>query len=255
MVGIGVAGMVSNRNMVVVNAPNLHWKNFPFRDALRKKITVPLVIMNDLNAITWGEFNYGSGKNVDSILCIFIGTGVGSGLVMDKALVTGADGFAGEIGHIKVNEKDNFIVCGCGKTGCLETYIGGKHLAARLQNLIQNQKLSLSFLGIDNQKELHPGIADQVFNKGNKTLDQLWQTNGKIFGQTLANCSTLLNPGQIIIGGTVWEGTSNFRELTLQSYEKHLNETTRAPIVFPVLKNEAGLYGAANRAALLLQSI
>jgi glucokinase len=251
-IGIGVAGMVSKSDMIVINAPNLQWNNFPFRDILSKRIKVPLVIMNDLNAITWGEFNYGRGKNVDSMLCIFIGTGVGSGLVIDKKLVIGAHGFAGEIGHIKVNEKDNYIVCGCEKTGCLETYIGGKHLTTRLRNLVQNEKLSLSFLNIDNLENLHPGIADRVFAQGNKTLDQLWYTNGKIFGQTLANCSTLLNPHQIIIGGTVWEGTPNFRKLSLQSYEIHLNETTRTEIVSPLLKNEAGLYGAACKAALLL---
>ncbi|MGM0597894.1 MAG: ROK family protein [Myxococcota bacterium] len=251
-IGIGIAGMISKADMIVINAPNLQWNNFPFKDTLSKKIKVPLTIMNDLNAITWGEFNYGRGKNVDSMVCIFIGTGVGSGLVINKKLVIGARGFAGEMGHIKVNENDNYIVCGCGKTGCLETYIGGKHLTTRLQNLVQNKQLSLSFLGINNLENLHPGIADRVFAQGNKYLDQLWYNNGKIFGQTLANCSTLLNPHQIIIGGTVWEGTPNFRNLTLQSYEKHLNETTRAEIVFPLLKNEAGLYGAASRAAQFL---
>ena len=107
-------------------APNLAWRDLDLRTELESRIGLPVVVENDANAAAWGEFRYGAGEDVDDLLLVTVGTGVGGGVVLDGRLHRGAFGVGGEIGHMRV--VPDGILCGCGNRGCLESYASGTAL-------------------------------------------------------------------------------------------------------------------------------
>ena len=115
-VGIGAAGFVDSTRSTVLFAPNLAWRDEPLRADLEKRIGLPVVVENDANAAAWGEFQYGAGHDVDDLLLVTVGTGVGGGVVLDGALYRGAFGVGAEIGHMRV--VPDGILGGCGNRGC-----------------------------------------------------------------------------------------------------------------------------------------
>ncbi|MBI2246021.1 MAG: ROK family protein, partial [Nocardioides sp.] len=125
-VGVGAAGYVDKARAVVLFAPNVAWRNEDLKGELEKRIDLPVVIENDANAAAWGEFTYGAGHDVDDLLLVTVGTGVGGGLVLDGEVYRGANGVGAEIGHMRV--VPNGILCGCGKHGCFEQYASGSAL-------------------------------------------------------------------------------------------------------------------------------
>ena len=128
-VGVCAAGFVDKERAVVVFAPNLAWRDEPLRDHLQAELDLPVVVENDANAAAWGEFTFGAGEDVEDLLMLTIGTGVGGGVVIDGELVRGGFGMGGEVGHIQM--VPNGVKCGCGNLGCLESYGSGTRTAAR----------------------------------------------------------------------------------------------------------------------------
>src|SRR6476659_4452080 len=125
-VGVGAAGYVDKARAVVLFAPNVAWRNEDLKGELEKRIELPVVIENDANAAAWGEFQYGAGHDVDDLLLVTVGTGVGGGVVLDGSLYRGAFGVGAEIGHMRV--VPDGIRCGCGNRGCFEMYASGSAL-------------------------------------------------------------------------------------------------------------------------------
>jgi glucokinase len=125
-VGVCAAGFVDKQRATVVFAPNLAWRDEPLKERLQKDLDLPVVVENDANAAAWGEFTFGAGEDVDDLLMLTIGTGVGGGVVIDGELVRGGFGFGGEVGHIQM--VPGGVLCGCGNLGCLESYGSGNAL-------------------------------------------------------------------------------------------------------------------------------
>ena len=117
-VGVGAAGFVDVRRSTVLFAPNLAWRDEPLKAELERLTDLPVVVENDANAAAWGEFAFGGGKDVDDLLLVTVGTGVGGGLVLDGKLHRGAFGVAAEIGHFRVVPQGR--PCGCGQYVCWE---------------------------------------------------------------------------------------------------------------------------------------
>src|SRR5512138_3419250 len=135
-VGVGVAGQCLGASGVVLNAPNLGWRDVPFGDLLRGAVGVPVRIANDLSVAAWGEKCFGAAKGLDDVVLVFVGSGVGSGLILGGRLHEGAQGVAGEFGHVKVRPARPETAprrCGCGQVGCLEAYTSGVNVAARVR--------------------------------------------------------------------------------------------------------------------------
>src|SRR5512145_252737 len=138
-VGVGVAGQCLGASGVVLNAPNLGWRDVAFGDMLRAAVGVPVRIANDLSVAAWGEKRFGAAKGLSDVVLVFVGSGVGAGLILGGRLHEGAQGVAGEFGHLKVRPARPEAAprrCGCGETGCLEAYTSGVNVAARVREEI-----------------------------------------------------------------------------------------------------------------------
>src|SRR5215468_9907284 len=129
-IGIAAAGQIHPKTQAVVYAPNLEWENVPLRDEIESVFGLPVYVDNDARAAAWGEYRFGVGRGVQSLIGVFVGTGVGSGAVVDGILLQGASNAAGELGHTQV--VPDGLPCACGRLGCVEAYASGRGLARRL---------------------------------------------------------------------------------------------------------------------------
>jgi glucokinase len=243
-IGVGVAAMLRDRAGFVLNAPNLGWRDVDFGGMVATELRAPVVVVNDLSAITWGEKMFGAARGIANLACIFIGTGVGCGLVVDGQLTHGAGNVAGEIGHTKV--ALNGRPCGCGERGCLEAYVSGRHLGERAQQELRAEPFlspNLAALG----DELNASMLDEAARHGDEYADVLWRESAGYLGMTLANLCTLLNPERLVMGGSVWLHCKELRRRTLEIAERLINPPARRglQIVDSQLADAAGILGAA----------
>jgi glucokinase len=132
--GIGIVAQVDLK-VNVINAPNLRWHNIPLKKILEEKLGLPVFVLNDVNAATWGEWRYGSGKNVSDLVVIFVGTGVGGGIISGSKMVIGCNNSGGELGHITIVLGGR--QCHCPNEGCLEAYAGGCAIVERTQEVVR----------------------------------------------------------------------------------------------------------------------
>ena len=121
-IGIGTAGWIDEESNLIIHSPNTNWKNVDLKSLLEKEINIPISIINDCSAAVIGEHTYGAITDCTNALGIFIGTGIGGGIILNNNLYQGSQGFAGEIGHTIIVEDGN--LCECGRKGCLEAYCG-----------------------------------------------------------------------------------------------------------------------------------
>ena len=136
--GIGIAGQVDLKG-VVRYSPNLKWRNVPLKDMLEEKLKMPVVVTNDVRAATWGEWHYGSGKGVDDLIVLFVGTGIGGGVISGGNMIAGCSNTGGELGHITIVVDGRN--CHCPNMGCLEAYAGGWAIAERAQEAVPRGQL------------------------------------------------------------------------------------------------------------------
>jgi glucokinase len=254
-VGVGFAGMLRGWTGVVANAPNFGWREVPFRQLLRDRLGPNVELYNDLNAIAFGEARYGAGKGTADMLCLFVGTGVGGGLVTDGKLYIGATHLAGEIGHVKV--IPNGRLCGCGQRGCIEAYVSGRNIQKRAHEelagvpnsdgVVVPQKTSSASTIAGAPDKVHAGHLDQAAREGDPYARALWAEIAPLLGLVLANSVTTLNPGRVVLGGGVWEGTPGLRQLVVESYNQLVNLPSNEglALVDTVLGDRSGRLGAA----------
>jgi glucokinase len=188
-VGIGLPGLINYDEGVVLFLPNLPgWNNVPLKAILEEKLKLPVFIENDVKLITLAEWKFGAGRGVKNLVCLTLGTGVGSGLILDNRLYRGIANAAGELGHMPLNE--NGPACNCGGFGCYEKYVGHRSLS-----LLANQ--------IMNKTEMTTQKMFALANAGNKKALKFWHQTATHIGNGLVGIVNLLNPELIIIGGGV----------------------------------------------------
>ena len=167
-IGIGLPGLVDTPRGVVRFLPNIPgWQNVPLKKDLEKKLAIPVFLENDVNLIALGEWRYGAGRDVRNMVCMTLGTGVGSGLILDGQLYRGPGFAAGELGHMPLNEQGPS--CGCGGYGCLESYVGNKHLVARAQAIMGRKEVTLEKM---NALNLYPFLLDN-YNQNRQSSPNL----------------------------------------------------------------------------------
>lgn len=245
-VGVGLAGMLRGWSGVVVNAPNLGWREIDFRTLLRRRLGPQVELYNDVNAIAYGEAMHGAAAGVDDILCVFLGTGIGAGLVLDGKPYIGAHHLAGEIGHLKVVPGGR--PCGCGARGCVEAYASGANLAARARAELaerQDGRLVVELAGAVDR--IHAGHIDEAAAAGDAYAVRLWDEVAPLYALALANATTLLNPARLVLGGGVWEKAGELRRRVLASFWQLLNAPSGEglQVVDTMLGDQAGVIGAA----------
>ncbi|MCM8762315.1 MAG: ROK family protein, partial [Candidatus Omnitrophica bacterium] len=211
----------------------------------------PVVVENDVNSITWGEFLYGAGKGYNTIICITLGTGVGGGIVRDGILLRGSKYSALEIGHIPIDYKGP--QCKCGNYGCIERFVGRDYIVERAVKAINEGKNTLIYELVEGKLEdITPKVISQAYKKGDKVATDIWIDVGICLGALFSGLVNLLNPELIIIGG----GISQNVEIMFETIEKTIKE--RAMRVFAenvkVVPSGLGIdAGIVSAGALLFQ--
>lgn len=229
-VGVGFAGML--RGGVVVNAPNLGWREVDLGGALSTALSGREVkLVNDLSAAAWGEFSAGAARGVRDSLTVFVGTGVGSAIIAGGALQTGASQVAGEFGHVKLL-VDGGRRCGCGQDGCLEAYAGG----AKLGEWMKEEGL-----------EGGAGELEKLAMGGNATAQKLYEFVGAQLSLAIANQVTVLNPAVLVLGGGVLTRSpglvARIREVVARRATVAAAKAVRVELA--QLGDDSGLVGAA----------
>lgn len=219
--GIGVGAPNGNHYTGnIEHAPNLQWKGIvPLSELMSEKIGVPVVITNDANAAAIGEMTYGATRGMKNFIMITLGTGVGSGIVIDGKLVYGHDGFAGELGHVCVER--NGRLCGCGKSGCLEAYASAGGVARTAKEKLASQ-LGDSLL---NKLPVDTITSKDVFDaasKGDALAIEIFEHTGKILGEALADFVAFSAPESIVLFGGLTKAGDFIMKPIVEHMEKNL---------------------------------
>lgn len=199
LVGIGIGAPNGNYYKGTIECPpNLNWGSVNVFDIVKKYSPLPCAITNDANAAAIGEMLFGAAKGMNNFIVITLGTGLGSGIVVNGELVYGNDGFAGEIGHTIVDP--NGRECGCGRKGCLETYASATGIRRTVYELIGTTNLSSELRDISFNQLTAKEIANAA-NRGDKLALQAFDYTAKILGLKLADSVAHLSPEAIIMFG------------------------------------------------------
>lgn len=254
LVGVGIgAPNGSYRTGEIVDAANLRWKgSLPLTTKLNSILNIPVALTNDANAASLGEMLFGAANGMKNFVYITLGTGLGSGIVVDGKLVLGEDGFAGELGHTAV--KPYGRQCGCGKQGCLETYVSAPGLRRTAFKLMGDSQEPSALRGYTYDTLSAKKIASFA-QQGDKIALEAFEYTGAILGMKLADVVAILNPEAIFLFG----GLSNAGSLIFEPTKRHMEKN-----LFPIFRNKVNLLpsGLGNKnvavlgaAALIWQDI
>jgi len=202
--GISAPGMIDLETSTTQFLPNLYgeWRKVPVGETLSGYLDIDVTMLNDVRAITFGEWAFGAGKNVDSMACFAIGTGVGGGLVVNNQLVLGIGGTAGELGHQTVDL--NGPLCGCGNRGCIEVYASGPAIAAEAaRGVRQGWSTKIAELIDNDLNKLTPKIVAEAAEMGDAFAQEVWERAGTYLGVGVANILTCVGVKKVVIGGGV----------------------------------------------------
>lgn len=247
----GIGAGCPNGNYYTGNiefAPNLPWKGVvPFAKLLQDAFGIPAAITNDANAAAVGEMVYGAAKGMKNFIMITLGTGVGSGIVIDGKIVYGHDGFAGELGHVTMDRTENGRLCGCGRKGCLETYASATGVARTAREVLSKTN-NASLL-----RELKPEdiTSKDVFDaalKGDEIAKEVFQQTGKILGEALADFIAFSAPEAIVLFGGLTKAGDLIYNPILESMENSVLPIwkEKVKLIFSELKeSDAAILGAS----------
>jgi len=253
-VGVGSAGFVDAARSTVLFAPNLAWRDVPVRDQVAGATGLPVVVENDANAAAWGEFRYGAAEDVDDMICVTVGTGIGGGLVLAGSIYRGAHGVGAEPGHMRVVPDGH--LCGCGNRGCLEQYASGSALVREARALASSRSVFaarlLELSGGDPGAITGPMVTGAA-REGDEPSRELLADLGRWLGEGLASFAALLDPAVFVIGGGVSEAGDLLLSPATAAFRRNLTGRGHRPeaeIRIATLGNDAGIVGAADLARI-----
>jgi len=250
-VGVGVAGQCLGTTGVVLNAPNLGWRDVPFGDLLSAALSIPVKVANDLAVAAWGEKRFGAAKGLDEVALVFVGSGVGSGIIVGGHLHEGATGVAGEFGHVKVRPSRPETKprrCGCGEWGCLEAYTSGMNVAARVrEELAAGARSAVRDLAEGDLARVNASLVDDAHRAGDPYAVALWDEVGELLGTATANLVTILNPARLILGGGVLLGCPALAAVVRSRFDSAVSRSATRGLTIERawLGDDAGVIGAA----------
>lgn len=198
--GIGVGAPNGNFFTGCIEfAPNLPWKGvIPLAQMLSDRLNVPVALTNDANAAAIGEMTYGAARGMKDFIVITLGTGVGSGIVVNGQLVYGHDGFAGELGHTTIRRDGR--ICGCGRKGCLETYSSATGVARTAREFLETRKSDSLLRALDPKEITSKDVYDAAV-QGDELAKEIFEFTGQILGESFADFVSFSSPEAIILFG------------------------------------------------------
>ncbi len=244
-VGIASPGPLNSDEGMIIETPNLPFKNFPLKKAVESAVGIKTFIDNDANAAALGEFLFGAGKEVENLIYITVSTGVGGGIIINKKLYRGKSGNAGEIGHMTV--EPNGPRCNCGNYGCLEAMSSGTaiaRIARERLNHAENLKNEKSLLSAF--ENITPKEVFECALKGDKLALEVVDYTTNYLGIGIASLINIFDPEMIIIGGGVSKvGDILFDRLKKVALERSFEVMSNTVKIVPAsLGTDAGLIGA-----------
>jgi len=254
---IGAPGAIDFKTGVVNDAPNLGWKDVPLGSILQERLEMPVFVDNDVNVGVLGEFIHGAGQGSRHMVGIFVGTGIGGGVIIDEKIHYGIRGAAGEIGHMVVVPDGR--ICGCGKQGCAEAYASKTAIINILQEQIEAGRTStLSKYLKKGQLRVSSAEISKAFKKKDELVIEVLSSSQYYLGLLTANLVNILDPDLILFGGGLIDQLGKpFLEpirRTARSYYLQQKDTDRVKILTSTLGDDAGTIGAAVAAQRRLES-
>ena len=242
---IGVPGSVNPYTGIIGLAPNLGLKNFKIKSELEKIIPFPVLIENDVNLGALGTKNYGVGKSANNLLAVFIGTGIGSGIIIDGKIYRGLNFVAGEIGHMLV--KKNGPKCGCGKKGCFEAIASRTAIVNYIiSDIKKSKKKSVLSELINSNQRIKSGALKNAIDKKDKVVTKRITEACEIIGDVLSSIINLMNFDMIVLGGGMIEALEDFMlPLIKEEFNNHVlaDASKNMKILSSKLGDDAAIYG------------
>lgn len=229
-------------------APNLRWKGvIPFAQMLEDRVGIPVALTNDANAAAIGEMTYGAARGMKDFIVITLGTGVGSGVVVNGQMVYGHDGFAGELGHV-IMRRTNGRICGCGRAGCLEAYTSATGVARTAREYLEMQH--------ESQTQLRNIPIDDITSKdvfdaamaGDEMAKEIFRFTGEMLGEAFADFVAFSSPEAIILFGGLAKAGDLIMNPIRESMERNLLPIfkNKVKLIFSELKeSDAAVLGAS----------
>ncbi len=220
--GIGIGAPNANfYTGTIERLVNIPWPTpLPLAEMVSEKFGIPVAITNDANAAAIGEMTYGAARGLKNFIMITLGTGVGSGIVINGQLVYGHDGFAGELGHV-IMKRNNGRLCGCGRTGCLETYCSASGVARTAREFLELRNDESTLRSLPVEEITSKDVYDAAVN-GDKLAQEIFEYTGNILGEAFADFTTFSSPEAIILfGGLAYSGDLLLRPIR-ESMERNM---------------------------------
>jgi glucokinase len=247
-VGISAPGMIDLDTNTTEFLPNLYseWHGVPVGERMQSYLNLDIDMLNDVRAITYGEWAFGAGRGVDSMACFAIGTGVGGSLVVNNRLVLGIGGTAGELGHQTVDL--NGPICGCGNRGCIEVFASGPAIAAEAaRGVRQGWNTKIADLIDHDLNQLTAEVVAQAAEMGDEFAIEVWNRAGSYLGIGVANILTSVGVKRVVIGGGVAKAGEFLLEPIRREVQKRvfLVPVEKVEILPAKLGTDAGIVGMA----------
>ncbi|MEE8418722.1 MAG: ROK family protein [Dehalococcoidales bacterium] len=245
--GVGTAGQIEKETGLVRLSPNLGWQNVPLKTKLEQALDIPVMVTNDVRAVTYGEWQYGAGKGIDDIACVFVGTGIGGGIVIDGKLLEGCTNSGGELGHLTIMVDGR--KCTCRNRGCYEAYAGGWAIAERAQEAAQADpeagRALIELAG--NPDRISAVTVTEAYNKGDALAGVIVKETVRYLAAGLVSIINAFNPRLVVLGGGVIQGMPEYLPMTEEIVRRDALESALEgiSIVAPALGGKAGAIGAA----------
>lgn len=228
--GIG-APNANYYNGTVEQTPNIQWAHdrvVPLAKLFSDKVGIPVALTNDANAAAIGEMTYGVARGMKNFIMLTLGTGVGSGIVVNGQLVYGSDGFAGELGHV-IMRREGGRLCGCGRTGCLETYCSATGVARTAREFLATRQEPSLLRALDAEKITSLDVS-LAAAKGDLLAKEIYEFTGRMLGEACADFATFCSPEAFIFFGGMVKAGDLLMEPLRRSYDEH---------VMPIFRNKA----------------
>ena len=255
---IGAPGAIDPKSGVVHSAPNLNWTDVPLGERLEADLDLPVIVDNDVNIGVLGEHVYGAGKGTLNMIGIFVGSGIGGGLVVDGTPHYGWRGVAGEVGHVVVQPRGR--KCGCGRRGCIEAYASKTAMEAIIREEMERGRSTEVFEIMDKKgkKKLTSSVIEASLEAGDALMEEAIQNAQYYLGLLTANLVNVLDPEVVVFGGGVVERLGqDFIDPIGRTARQHYLQREGAEkirLVPAALGDDAGPIGAAVVARRRLQS-
>lgn len=246
--GIGVGAPNANYfTGIIEDGVNLPWPTpIPLAELISNKFGIPAVITNDANAAAIGEMTYGAARGLKDFIMITLGTGVGSGIVINGQMVYGHDGFAGELGHV-IMKRNNGRMCGCGRTGCLEAYCSATGVARTAREFLEIRTEPSALRNIPVDEITSKDVYDAAVS-GDKIAKDIFEYTGEILGQALADFASFSSPEAFVLFGGLTKAGDLIMKPVKEALDKNILGCYRGKVkllISELKESDAAILGAS----------